>query len=268
MAKKKEPQAIKLPYEDEEFYRWSKKPSQPKNRKWYETVMEKSKAFALPADGFSFLVTIINFSNRGYLFFSESAKSVTGYTAREYMRGGLNFAMGIVFEEDHDRIRQMHMDILQWHFSKPVKSRTEYRYSQQFRIVRKDGGVIWLETHDVFLDMDPEGKPLICFQLCLDVTHLKKDVSMNLKISQVSKTGEQKLVKQFTYPLKRTPVFTNREMQVLKFLAKGLASKQIASKLGIREATVSKHRQNMLRKTNLLNTGALVNYAWNNHLLS
>lgn len=268
MNSRKKSSNVKVPYGDEDFYRWSKKPTEPNNARWYQTVVEKSKAFSMPVKGFSFLITVINFSKRNYFYVGESATAVTGYSSRKFFKGGLNFAMGMVFEEDHERMKQMHMDILEWHFSKPLKHRTEYRYSQQFRIVRKDGKVIWFETHDFFVELDQEGKPLVCFQLCVDVTHLKKDENQSLKISKVLKSGEQKLMKEFVYRKERKSVFTTRETEILKLLAKGLGSKQIAKKLGIDSTTVSKHRQNMLRKTNLLNTGSLVNYAWNNHLLT
>ncbi len=60
------------------------------------------------------------------------------------------------------------------------------------------------------------------------------------------------------------PKLTAREVEVVRFLATGFSSKQLASELNISIKTVDNHRQNLLRKTNTGNTGELVAYAINN----
>jgi DNA-binding NarL/FixJ family response regulator len=62
---------------------------------------------------------------------------------------------------------------------------------------------------------------------------------------------------------------TKRQLQIVKMIAKGLSSKEIAVQLGLSNRTVEVHRYNILRKTNsrnsitaiqkvLANTGAKV----------
>lgn len=60
---------------------------------------------------------------------------------------------------------------------------------------------------------------------------------------------------------------TEREMEVLKLLAKELTSKQIAEKLFISERTVETHRKNLMRKTGAHNAIGLVRYAYEKKLL-
>ncbi len=60
---------------------------------------------------------------------------------------------------------------------------------------------------------------------------------------------------------------SQREIQIIKLLAEGLTSGQIAEKLFIAEHTVKTHRKNILRKTGATSTGHLVQIALNNHLL-
>lgn len=45
-----------------------------------------------------------------------------------------------------------------------------------------------------------------------------------------------------------------REIEVIRLLAEGLASKQIGVKLAISKHTVDTHRRNLLRKTGAKNT--------------
>lgn len=60
---------------------------------------------------------------------------------------------------------------------------------------------------------------------------------------------------------------TERELEVLKLLAKELTSKQIAEKLFISERTVETHRKNLMRKTGANNAIGLVRYAYSKKLL-
>ena len=54
---------------------------------------------------------------------------------------------------------------------------------------------------------------------------------------------------------------TPREIEVLRLLAGGLSSKQIAISLKVEKRTIDFHRYNLLHKTGLPNTAALINYA-------
>lgn len=60
---------------------------------------------------------------------------------------------------------------------------------------------------------------------------------------------------------------TERELEVLKLLAKELTSKQIADKLFISERTVETHRKNLMRKTNSTNGIGLVRYAYEKKII-
>lgn len=51
---------------------------------------------------------------------------------------------------------------------------------------------------------------------------------------------------------------TPREKEVISFLAKGLSSKAISSRLNVSVHTVQKHRKNILQKTNSMNTSELI----------
>ena len=60
----------------------------------------------------------------------------------------------------------------------------------------------------------------------------------------------------------------NRERQVLKLVAEGHTSAQIAERLGIVSATVEVHRRNIMRKLNMHSVAELTRYAIRNGLIS
>ncbi len=53
---------------------------------------------------------------------------------------------------------------------------------------------------------------------------------------------------------------SGRELEIIKHIKEGLSSKEIASLLSISLKTVEVHRHNILKKLNLKNSAALVNY--------
>ena len=56
-------------------------------------------------------------------------------------------------------------------------------------------------------------------------------------------------------------VITDRERQVLRFIAQGYSNKQIAQQLSLSVKTVDAHRANIMRKLQIDNLAGLVKYA-------
>jgi len=59
---------------------------------------------------------------------------------------------------------------------------------------------------------------------------------------------------------------SEREVEVLKYIKDGLASKEIAEKLFLSTRTVEVHRSNILKKLNLRNTASLLKFIHNSSL--
>ncbi len=59
---------------------------------------------------------------------------------------------------------------------------------------------------------------------------------------------------------------SQREIEIINFIKKGFSSKEIAESLDLSVKTVEVHRYNILKKLNLKNSAALVNYINNSQL--
>ena len=57
------------------------------------------------------------------------------------------------------------------------------------------------------------------------------------------------------------PVISKKEMEVLRILATGLTSKDIAKQMQISSNTVNNHRKNILRKTGCANVAEAIRFA-------
>lgn len=60
---------------------------------------------------------------------------------------------------------------------------------------------------------------------------------------------------------------TGREVEIIRFIAKGFTSRQMADKLFLSEFTINTHRRNIMRKLDFKNVAGLINFARENHLL-
>ena len=60
---------------------------------------------------------------------------------------------------------------------------------------------------------------------------------------------------------------TEREIEIIKYIAEGFSNKQIADKLNLSTHTVNTHRKNIMNKLDVNNTAGIVMYAVKNQLL-
>ena len=61
-------------------------------------------------------------------------------------------------------------------------------------------------------------------------------------------------------PQKNVNSLSHREIEIVSLIQKGLSSKEIADMLFVSVKTIEVHRYNVLRKLNLKNAAALVNF--------
>jgi len=105
----------------------------------------------------------------------------------------------------------------------------------------------------------PKEASVIEIKNAVDSAHKKKMVFNKL-------LTEQKY-KQFISGKKTTFVLTLREQYVTSLIAQGLTSEEIAIKASISKSTVTKHRENINRKTQCKNQAELVNFAVQHNIL-
>lgn len=117
-----------------------------------------------------------------------------------------------------------------------------------------------------------KGNPSGVIGVIFDITHFKNDTSTIHTIERTENNNGRvnELVFKKVHPvyeITRTQFLSKRELEILKYISKGLSSKQVAHEMSLSINTVNNHRKNMLAKMGCKSSSELMNYALKRGLL-
>lgn len=215
---------------------------------------------------FKGIIHVIDYTKRRHVGISGPLKEMIGYVPREIMDNGLDFVIDI-FQKDDFRVYNdsIFTRIIQKLRETPKEKQDDLLFSFNYRMKSPGGKWMHLYQQTCYVT-DPVTKlPLYNIGMVTDISPLKKNNSMVFSIDRRNNghgflTAEN-IFTGYYYPDPEESKLSNREREVLAWLAEGYSSKQIADKLNITESTVIIHRKNMLKKTNSKNIAELVSYA-------
>lgn len=214
----------------------------------------------------SSLTIIMDMRTSEYVYVSNNCLHILGYDAEEVKQNGLKFALSQIHQEDIGIYVNVTKNIWEFLLSLPPLQRKHYKTSVDFRIRNKSGAFIRVMQQNTALETDNKGNITLLLMMLTDISHLKKNNEMTAAIISTENDGYLVWDATDTH-LKSQVAFSKREREIIKFLAEGFSTRQIAERLSLSEFTVSTHRRNMLEKTNVQNARALVKYAISHGML-
>ncbi|HEY8567701.1 LuxR C-terminal-related transcriptional regulator [Microbulbifer sp.] len=137
---------------------------------------------------------------------------------------------------------------------------TRYKMSYCFRF-RVRGGSYRLFNHQaIVLSTDDEGRIGKSLNVHTDISHLSAE--NNYRLSLIGMDGEPSYLnidvdEQSDSPQPSTPVFSPREVSVIRLISRGFTSAEIGRELALSEFTVKNHRKRILKKAGCQNMGQL-----------
>jgi DNA-binding CsgD family transcriptional regulator len=189
-----------------------------------------------------------------------------GYTADEMLQRGMAYVTSLIHPEDIGDYQKAVKFVWEFLLSLPPARRKYYKTSADFRIRTKSGSYKRLLQQNTTLQTDRAGNILLLLMVLTDISHLKKEQGVSAAIISTENEGYLVWDAKDTH-LQNQIAFSKRERELIKLLAEGFSTRQIADMLNLSEHTVSTHRRNMLDKTNLANARALVSYAISHGLI-
>jgi DNA-binding CsgD family transcriptional regulator len=132
-----------------------------------------------------------------------------------------------------------------------------YKSSYSFRSRMKDGSYRMLNHQAIVLTTDEYGGHGKAINIHTDIDHLTKTNRNTISLIGLKNNPSYTDIK-ISFKGDQFTAFSNREIEILKFLSEGHSTAEIANLLGISEHTVKTHRKNIHKKSACKNTAELI----------
>ncbi len=198
-------------------------------------------------------------------YISLGIKNVLGYTA-----GEMSFKKyaSIIHPDDASFLILFESKIVEFYKYLSSDQMPTYKFCYDLRVKSKDGAYVRLLQQTIPVKHVSNENTLLTLGIHTDITHLKKAGTPVL--SFISQNGGPSFYDVFNDKQKNCDAFslTQREKEIIRLLAEGCQSKDIAAKLCISSHTVKTHRKNILAKTGMKTTAEPVLRVISDGLLS
>jgi DNA-binding CsgD family transcriptional regulator len=217
-------------------------------------------------------IYLLDYTSGKYVIFSQNIESTLGLKRDFFDDGGIDFTIS-QYHKDDLRLysNSIFPDRINFLKNIPPAEHAQYVFSYNYRLKNQQGKYCSLLQRNTFIRSDANGKPLLSLGMVINIDHYKNPntaVQLIEKVTGNDYAGEAQTILKKTYFLNdEDTLLTKRETELLKYLADGLSSKQIADKVFLSEHTVIVHRKNMMAKTNSGNIAELVSWAIRNEII-
>ena len=211
---------------------------------------------------------VVKFPDGRYSFLGRQQEAVSGYPNEEFLRGGVAFFLEHIHPDEVDIIlNRVYPDITAFVASLDKEERTQVIIQYNYRFRRKNGTFVNLLENVNVLALDDAGRPGIALGNVI-MLQSEEVLPVRLAIKRLRKEDLAELVFNRVYsPLREENRLTGRELEILRHVAIGRTSREIAARLFISHHTVDTHRRNLLKKLGCRSVVDLTQVAFQNGLL-
>jgi len=206
---------------------------------------------------------------QGRIFYlSPQFEKITGHSVQKFKNGGIDFWFSLIHPADMQGVVNA---ITRAHHELAITTPPAEPMRLEYRVKRGDGKWLWLRELKCIVSYHASEKDFILGCFC-DIT--AENTAEQAGVEEILQTGAEAnglLKKAVAYQLDEdgnrkadhpaARLVSGREKEVLKLVAAGHSSKQIADRLSISENTVETHRRHLLEKLKVNNSTALVKAA-------
>jgi DNA-binding CsgD family transcriptional regulator len=217
---------------------------------------------------------ILDYTSKKYFYVDEACYNLLGYKVSNFMEGGLEYYTNklhpLDFEVLNKKIFPVNFDFIK---QVPVAEYPDYIFSYNHRSQNVKGEYVKVLQRHSFIPGQNNELPAGVIGVVFNISHFKADDSITHTIEKtVSCNGSivNELILKKTYPVYNSSIhqkLSDRELEILKHMADGFNSKQIAGKLNLSINTISNHRKNMLKKMDCKTSSQLLKKIINDGIL-
>lgn len=204
---------------------------------------------------------VANFNTFQYDFIGKGQHLLTGYENELVAKEGFQFQLANIHPEDAEYIVKQSYPTFQRVLSTfSFEEQKDILLQNNYRFRHKEGHYVHLMEQVWAMKADEKGNHQLMLVHVYELP-MVQPFTVNTVIKKLlpDKTYEILYAKEFAGP-KEIEQLSQREAEIIRLLADGLNSKQIAQQLFISFHTVRTHRKNMLQKLKMKSTNELVAY--------
>lgn len=231
-------------------------------------VEEYSKIDALLPNLASFFY-IVEPTTRTYHFLGKQQESISGIDNKTFMEQGVQaFLERVHPDETAILVNEVYLDFYTWYNA--VKNQVNFSnivFQYNYRFLNRNGLYINLIEYVYILEVDDNDQPsLLLGNVKTSNTIESRPIKTAMKAFRPNEVVETLFSRTYGKEISRYEL-TKRELDILRNLATGKTSKQIANQLFISPHTVDTHRRNLLKKMDCSSVVELAQIAFRNGLL-
>lgn len=207
-----------------------------------------------------FYYFIFNVRNAEFEFISPEISKILGYEPDTL---SANFFLNQIHPDDQVFFLNFENKLHDFFRNLPFEKIDKYKVRYDFRIKNSENKYVRILHQLIIIQHDDEGNLFRSLGVHTDITYLKPEGKPIL--SFIGLEGEPSYINvdvdEIHQPTKE--LLSKREKEILKYLAEGLNSGQIAAILSLSKYTVDTHRKNILKKTKSNSTSSLISISIN-----
>ncbi len=198
-----------------------------------------------------FCFYVIDFFNMGLSNVSDSLEALTGFDPDKVTFTDI---LSSIHPDDLDFVIKAEAFLTKFFDEKIGREKLlNYKISYNLRARLKNGEYVLFNHQALMLTLDEAGGYGKSLNINTRIDHLSS--VNNYKVSLIGLYGEPSFMGiGLEDSLEQAKPYSKREIDVIRLMAEGLSSKEIADKLFISDQTVNTHRKNILEKTGCKNT--------------
>ncbi|KFF15749.1 LuxR C-terminal-related transcriptional regulator [Chryseobacterium sp. JM1] len=238
----------------------------PKNYfDFFNDIIEKAKNFALGP----YLWFISNSTELKTERTSENIEQFTPFKKEDWIDSDIEFFMNLFHPQDRAYLMASFVFSANLRLQFLKEGKTDITFNHYVRMINRNGVYRWILLQSPLqITHDDEIKASIVF--IYDLSHF---IIQNLPLLSIMDltNNEVQYFRHIDQHLHKIdvdkPSITKREKDVLKLMAQGFNSPEIAEKLFLSYHTVENHKRNLRKKTNTKTSAELIAFTMNHSLL-
>lgn len=188
-------------------------------------------------------------------------ESLTGYQPSDFEGKGYYSTLKTHSIWELLKITKGGVKYFEYLFSRPAEDRKYIKVNYTFELKRKDGRRFQCINQSIPVLFNDDMEPIYFLNIITDISLIKTDKNVLHYIIDSSDIQNIKRIDinvAINLPINDDELISKAEKRVLRLIADGLSSKQIASELFLSQHTINTHRRNMLEKLNCTSSSEMI----------